>query len=429
MKYGILGAGIAGLSLAHFLKDRSFILEKGQHIGGLGRSFGFNGIYYDVGPHIIFSKNKKILDFHKSLIETNQIRRSNKIYHKGKLVKYPFENDLAALDDKERDYCLKEFLNNPYENYVPKNMLQFFLKTFGEGITRLYLQPYNEKIWKFDASFMDTQMVERIPKPPKEDVIKSAKGIPTEGYKHQLYFHYPKKGGFQSLVKAYANLIRDKTQIIKPVKIKKIYKNDGLWTIETDKGSFNCETLINCMPLHELFKYIEVPKKVLTCVNNLKYNSIYITVIQAKKDNLGDNFSLNFADPSIIFHRISKLNFLGKEYCLKSGSTLLTEITYRPGSYLASLSTDEIKKQVIDDLEKLELVKKEEILDVEVRRFKYAYVIYDLNHRKNVDYVLKYLSDLGVHCCGRFAEFEYMNSDKVVEHTQSLADKLNHQTS
>ena len=32
-------------------------------------------------------------------------------------------------------------------------------------------------------------MVERIPRPPDEDIIKSAKGIKTEGYKHQLNFY------------------------------------------------------------------------------------------------------------------------------------------------------------------------------------------------------------------------------------------------
>ena len=51
-------------------------------------------------------------------------------------------------------------------------------------------------------------MVERIPKPPKEDIIKSAKGISTEGYKHQLYFHYPKKNGIQALFDAYLNSIK-----------------------------------------------------------------------------------------------------------------------------------------------------------------------------------------------------------------------------
>ena len=221
----ILGAGIAGLSLAHFLKRPTMILEKESQVGGLSRSFNLNGILYDVGPHIIFSKNKQVLDLHTSLIETNRIRRSNRIYHKGAFVKYPFENDLSALPPDERDYCLHEFLHNPYEEYPATNMLQFFLKTFGEGITRLYLQPYNEKIWKFDSSCLDTQMVERIPKPPREDVIQSAKGVATEGYTHQLYFHYPKEKGFQLLVNAYAENAARKAEIVKPVTVRRIVKN------------------------------------------------------------------------------------------------------------------------------------------------------------------------------------------------------------
>ena len=149
MKTIILGGGIAGLSFAHFYNKNSIILEKEKEIGGLGRSFDFNGIKYDIGPHIIFSKNKEILDLHTRLVKTNRIRRSNSIYYKNRFIKYPFENDLGSLPDEDKEYCLKEFLNNPYEDYNPDNMLQFFLKTFGEGITRLFLQPYNEKIWKY----------------------------------------------------------------------------------------------------------------------------------------------------------------------------------------------------------------------------------------------------------------------------------------
>jgi len=426
MKTIILGGGIAGLSLAHFLKGKSIILEKEKQIGGLCKSYEFNGIFYDMGPHIMFSKNKEILDFHTSIIDSNTIRRSNKIYHKGKLVKYPFENDLAALDEKERDYCLHEFLNNPHENQEANNMLQFFLKTFGEGITRLYLQPYNEKIWKFDPSLMDTQMVERIPKPPKEDVIKSAKGIPTEGYTHQLYFHYPKKGGFQQLVKGYAKLIEGKSEIINPVEIKNIRKNGETWEVETDKGQFNGERLINCIPLHELFRYIEAPKEVLGVLNQLKYNSMYIVVVQAKKDNIGDNFTFTLADKNIIFHRLSKLNFLGESYCLPNGgTTVLVEITYRPNSELANKSQEEITEAVIHDLDKLNLIKREDVLATEVRNSKYEYVIYDLEHRKNADFILEYLLKMGIHCTGRFAEFEYLNSDAVADHSKKLAEKLN----
>jgi len=31
---------------------------------------------------------------------------------------------------------------------------------------------------------------------------------------------------------------------------------------------------------------------------------------------------------------------------------------------------------------------------------------------------------MGIHCCGRFAEFEYLNMDGVVAHSYKLAKKL-----
>ncbi len=186
MKFTILGGGLAGVSLAYFLQDNEKIteieiIEKDKVIGGICRSFeATNGIKYDVGPHIIFSKDKEILNFMNELIEEDDNienhKRSNRIIHNGEFVQYPFENDLSKLPRNDIEKCVNGFLNNPYENYEAKNMLQFFLKTFGEGITNIYLRPYNEKIWKFDPSFMDTQMVDRIPKPPKEDIIKSANG-------------------------------------------------------------------------------------------------------------------------------------------------------------------------------------------------------------------------------------------------------------
>jgi len=56
MKPIILGGGLAGLSLANFLNKDSIVLEKEKTPGGLCRSFNFKGIFYDIGPHIIFSK-------------------------------------------------------------------------------------------------------------------------------------------------------------------------------------------------------------------------------------------------------------------------------------------------------------------------------------------------------------------------------------
>ncbi len=66
MKAIILGAGISGVALAHYLQENKKVkeitlIEKNTKPGGLLRSFTYKDIAYDVGPHIIFSKHKDIL--------------------------------------------------------------------------------------------------------------------------------------------------------------------------------------------------------------------------------------------------------------------------------------------------------------------------------------------------------------------------------
>jgi protoporphyrinogen oxidase len=427
IKFGILGGGIAGLSLLSFLKDKSYLIERNSTFGGLSRSYKFHNIYYDIGPHIIFSKNQEVLEKHSTMISTNKIKRSNQIFFKGRFVKYPFENDLSALDDDDRDYCLSEYLNNPYESYSAANMLQFFLKTFGDGITKLYLQPYNEKIWKFDPSCMDTQMVERIPKPPKEDVIASARGVKTEGYTHQLYYYYPQKGAFQSLINKYEDNARYLGhELHSGQEVISISRSSNAWVVETNSSKYESRFLVNTMPIHELFKVLEAPEPIKNTVNNLLFNSIYIVMIAVKSDAIGDHFAIYLPDQDIIFHRLSKLNYLGESYCPDDGSSvLMAEITFRPNSYLSTLSHDEIKSRVLTDLIKIGFIKQEDVIDCELKYEKYAYVIYDLNHRSNVDKVLEYLASENIYSVGRFAEFEYLNSDGVVEHTINLSKTLN----
>ena len=423
----ILGGGIAGLSLASFIDRQAIILERKNEVGGLSRSYAMNGIVHDVGPHIIFSKNKQVLDLHTTMIETNRIRRSNRVHYQGRFVKYPFENDLAALDAEARDYCLKEFLSNPYEHYKPANMLQFFLSTFGEGITRLYLQPYNEKIWKFDPSFMDTQMVDRIPKPPAEDVIKSANGIATEGYTHQLYFHYPKSGGFQTLVNAYRDRALSKGHRIHTgVQIQRLQRTDAGWVVHTNQGAIEAAQIVNCMPLHELFKFLDASEEAKRHLNDLKYNSIYIVMVQVKKDSIGDHLGIYIPDKNTIFHRLCRLNFLGDNYKLPNNqSTLMAEVTFRPGSYLASLPQQQIVDQVLQGLVAQKFIERGDVIDTTIRFEPYAYVIYDLDHRRNADFVLNYLLSRGIYSAGRFAQFEYLNTDGVVEQTLKLAQQIN----
>ena len=56
-----------------------------------------------------------------------------------------------------------------------------------------------------------------------------------------------------------------------------------------------------------------------------------------------------------------------------------------------------------------------DIIDVcKSLKFKYAYVIYDLNHNKNVNIIHRYLRKNNIIPIGRFGEWEYYNMDKTI---------------
>src|ERR1700676_2636315 len=115
MKVGVLGGGLAGLTVAAHLGEPSEVLEAAERPGGHCQSVCEQGYTFDAGgPHIMFSRNRQTLDFMVSLLGSNvrQSRRNNKIFYRGRYVKYPFENGLFDLEPQDRYECLLGCLRN-----------------------------------------------------------------------------------------------------------------------------------------------------------------------------------------------------------------------------------------------------------------------------------------------------------------------------
>ncbi|MFH1179666.1 MAG: hypothetical protein V1710_04835, partial [Candidatus Bathyarchaeota archaeon] len=83
------------------------------------------------------------------------------------------------------------------------------------------------------------------------------------------------------------------------------------------------------------------------------------------------------------------------------------------------------KKQVLLDLVKTNLITESDEIEVcETKDFKYAYVIYDLNHRKNVKVIHEYLNAHNIVPIGRYGEWEYYNMDKAILSGKYAAEKI-----
>lgn len=430
MRVVILGGGLSAISTAYFLQEKEkieeiIILEKDDAPGGLCRSIKKDGYTYDIGPHILFSKDKEMLQLMLDVLPAkNDLRRSNQIIYKGRYVQYPFENDLSKLPEEDLNYCVTQFKNNPYENYDATNMLQFFLKTFGEGITNTYLRPYNEKIWKYDPSFMDTQMVDRIPKPTHEEIMRSASGETVDGYVHQLYFSFPSEGGIEAVVQGFIRKLKDKCTIRCNQDITYVKKTQNGYEVVVNDEVIIVDKVISTIPIQELGRIYQTPERVKKHINDLRYNSIIIAFVKTKEDLSGDNFAFMNPEKDIIFHRISKMDFLGDNY--KSDSaTYMVEVTYRKGDYTDSLTEEQLKNRIAEGLQKIEFIKeKKDVEFINITRHQYAYVIYDLCHKSNMDAIREYFSNEGIVLNGRFGNFEYWNMDRVIRESLNVTERI-----
>jgi protoporphyrinogen oxidase len=135
-----------------------------------------------------------------------------------------------------------------------------------------------------------------------------------------------------------------------------------------------------------------------------------------RRDQLGDNFAVMVADKGVLFHRLSKLDFLSPPGATEDAATLMAEVTYRPGDLVDLTPDRQVLDRVIGDLCRLGFISSPAQVEAsQLRRFPHAYVIYDLDHRRNMSRVRSYCEEqLGLWLLGRFGEFEYWNMDQVI---------------
>ena len=437
MRVCIGGGGLAGLSLAYFLRELNnnvVLLEAKSEVGGLLKSESINGFMFDIGgAHIIFSRDKNILNFIIDIIgKVVKHRRDARIYYNGRFIKYPFENGIYMLDPEERFEILLDFVNNLIgrekgELKKPENLEEWFYYVFGKVISRKYLIPYNLKLWKKPLRNISIEWVgDRIPNPPVTDILKGVVGIPTEGYLHQLEFYYPESGGIEMLARTFLKNILGRVNVATGVKIASIKVGRGEFTVKAGSKSIKCNTFINTIPLPELIKSISnSPEYMLKLTRKLKYNSLIVVGV-GLKNSFKPYHWIYFPQRKATFHRVAILsNFTPQtiEY-----SSIIFETSIPPNSKLWKLNDREIIDKILSEAEELELLKRENVEMVKAWRWRYAYIIYDNEYSRVVSEVMNYLNEIGLYTTGRFGLWKYLNMDQVIMESKNLHQRISKST-
>ncbi len=426
MRTLILGGGLSGITLAHLLRTRGqqvTVLEAEERIGGLCRSRTENGFTFDTGgSHIIFSRDTEVLRFMQNVLSSNrgQRTRNTRIMYRDILVKYPFENGLAALPKDDLFFCINEFIktylmSEKGEIPPPANFAEWIYATFGKGIADLYMIPYNQKIWNYPPASMSAHWVEgRVPRPPVEDVIKSAIGIETEGYTHQSVFTYPAEGGIEALVTSIARGIED--CILTGFKVRSLVLREGVWEAGDGKRTVTGDRVISTIPLQHLLPCLEggAPPAVKEAVDALRYNSVCCVQIGIR-GMVPDISWLYIPDRTqSLANRISFPSNFSSHVAPAGHAGILAEITYNEGDEVSRMTDGDLVRHVIQSLERMGFLTPDQVVHTAVDRQKFAYVVYDLAYLENIRIVREYFQAQGITLVGRFSKFEYLNMDGCI---------------
>lgn len=194
LKYVVVGAGLAGLTLAeriaNVLNEKVLVIEKRGHIGGnVYDSYNDDGILiHNYGPHIFHTNNKEVYEYLSNFTAWRDFWHRVLTYVDGNLIPMPITvetiNKLYNLN--LNCFEVEDFLNKQAVDIKEiKTSKDVALSKVGEDIYAKIFENYTKKQWGVDPADLDTSVIARIPVRTNLDTryfSDKYQGMPLYGY-------------------------------------------------------------------------------------------------------------------------------------------------------------------------------------------------------------------------------------------------------
>ncbi len=404
------------------------LFEASHRAGGLCASKTVDGYTYDeTGGHILFSKNKPVMDW---IIDEAGGRdaftwndRNTKIRFEDRWVHYPFENGIGDLPDEANFECVSGYVKAWHErkasgSEAPDDFANWIEWRFGPGICDHFMRPYNEKIWKRDLAEVTSGWVAgRVPDAPIEDVLRASIGIRTEGYTHQSKFAYPMNGGFQAITDGFALSLEENIRLSTPV--TDVRQVGETWHVNGEQF----DRVVNTVPMNLVPDFLEgMPADAASAMRELSNNQISCFLIALDREEHPDlswvYLPHHNQGPA---NRITYMSNYSPNNAPTGKTSFLCEVT-SPGG--GAYPDGSLADEVVDGMAHAGLLAKDEVLFTDRTDTRWAYIVYDHPFEARKAAALEYAESIGLDLLGRFGRYDYHNSDQCVIEAEKMADAL-----
>lgn len=400
MKYLILGAGPAGLTIANKLKERGetsfLVLEKEDIAGGLCRSVVLDGAPFDFGGgHFLDVRRPNVNEYLFKFMpeeEWNLYERDSKIVINKNIVNHPIEANIwqMKLDDQVEYLKSIAVAGCNIGEKIPKDFVDWIYWKLGKKISNDYMIPYNQKMFGEELNKLGTYWLEKLPNVSFEETLLSC--LTKKSYGEQpghSRFYYPKKYGYGELWIRMANSIKNNIEYKKNIKGINFDNN----TITTNDGSeYTADIIITTIPWMEFDEIIGMPDEIKNSIKNLKFTSIQTEYIEKNLDTKAH--WTYYPNSDLEYHRILvRHNFINNSR-----------------GYWTETNIDRVK------------------VNSEKNEFKYlnkyAYPLNTTDKPEIMKNLLEWAKKKNVYGLGRWGEHEHYNSDLTVELSIKMSNNI-----
>ena len=428
----IIGGGPAGLTAAHLLSRNNLkvvVLEKDSiYLGGISKTVEYKGFRFDIGGHRFFSKSNEVVQFWKEILGSDLLvrQRRSRIYYNKKFFPYPLDviATLKNLGLIESLLCGLSFLSakisprkdvKSFEDWVSNN--------FGSRLFNIFFKTYTEKVWGIPCSKISADWAQQrikgmsffsVLKNALQSLFKLNKANTPKSLIEE--FLYPRLGPGMLWTKVGSIVEERGGKVVKSFNTQKLIHKDNYWSITSESGEeVTANTVISSMPLRELIFAIEgMSENAKESVKMLRYRDFITVALILKRENEIEDNWVYIHDPEVRVGRIQNFRAWSPEMLPDENfSCYGLEYFCNANDTFWNMSDDELINLAKDEIVKINLAKKDQVVDAVVVRQEKAYPVYDENYKEVVEQIKNYLKAQApnLQIVGRNGMHKYNNQD------------------
>ncbi len=427
----ILGGGLAGLSTAHHLgalgARSRLVVEARETFGGTAGSMRSGGFTFDFTGHLLHLHDpygkKFVLDLLKGNVAAHE--RRSWVFSQGVYTRYPFQANVRGLPAATVLECVAGFLetvHRPRKLAPNPDFLSWCRATFGDGITRRFMKPYNEKLWRTPLSRLTTQWQGRfVPKPAAAEVLYGALTDQSKLFGYNAQFRYPARGGIQALSDALAarlepGIARAGARVSAVDLREKIARVSGLGEIRYDR-------LVNTLPLVDFLDLASpLPAEVKVARRRLRYNTVWNLNLGVARADVSDKHWIYFPEKKYPFYRAGFATNFSKSLAPRGHTSIYVEVA-RPGG--AKVDVPKLEDSILKGLRGAGILKKSDEFSAKAwMPIKVGYIVYDFARAPAMATIFRHLGGAGVESIGRYGGWKYSFMEETILDGKRCAERL-----